>query len=300
PELAALLRESAVGVTAEQYERADERAIEAQRQFLKTSGRARAAVFWAGVATAGILVVGALAQGLPEGLENILLLVLASGGAVAGGLAGVWIQVIGRDKLLETWMRYRAEAETLRLRYFEQVTRDSELSEPLLQLEYFRRYQLDVQRAFYGVRADEHRDATERATRASTLATGVGAVATGLAGALGAALSAAWSALAGLGFAGQAVSARYDNREATTQSRRNAERYERTRKILDRLYAKLDEVRSGTAQGELAIMHEFVAAVHEQLSVEHREWLDEMGSAGEAVRRLEDLLASYREQQGVN
>lgn len=298
PDLAALLRRSAVKVMAEQYERVDARAIEAQDEFLKTSRRARAAVFWAGVATAGILVVGALSRGLNGALGDALFVVLASGGVVAGGLAGVWIRVLGRDGLLEAWMGHRAEAETLRLRYFEHLATEAELPEPLLQLEYFRRYQLDVQRAFYGVRADEHRAAARRATRYSTVAAGAGAVATGLAGVLGAALSAAWSALAGLGFAGQAVSARFDNREDTTQSRRNAERYDRTRRILDHLYAKLDEVRAATARGELEILQEYVAAVHEQLSVEHRQWLEEIGAAGEAVQRLEELLESYRERGG--
>jgi hypothetical protein len=119
-------------------------------------------------------------------------------------------------------------------------------------------------------------------------------VATGLAG-IGT-VHAAWTSLAAAGLAGQAWSAMVSNEEATAQNRRNAERYGRTRLALDRLYERLDEVRLAVAGGHTEVMTEFVGAVHEQLSLENRQWLEEMHGAGTAIARLEELLSRYRDE----
>ena len=76
-------------------------------------------------------------------------------------LAFVMSQVLIRSKPFDTWMQARAEAERARVRLFDQVMaadeapREGEVAPLPLKLEYFRRYQLDVQRR--GV-VDEQRD----------------------------------------------------------------------------------------------------------------------------------------------
>jgi ferric-dicitrate binding protein FerR (iron transport regulator) len=44
-------------------------------------------------------------------------------------------------------------------------------------------------------------------------------------------------------------------------------------------------------------MQEFIGAVQEQISLEHRQWLDDSKSKGEAIGRLEELLQDYEKQR---
>lgn len=91
-------------------------------------------------------------------------------------------------------MTARAAAETARLSYFEKVLsvwvdyQTSSIPLPLLQLEYFRRYQLDVERSFYRNRGTDHRKAAAKLLNLSSFAVALGSVARGLAGFLGGAL----------------------------------------------------------------------------------------------------------------
>ena len=293
PDLAGLLGSSALAVVAQRFEAADARALEDQRTFNTTSRRARSSVFWAGISSALLLVGGSL-SGVWPAAAKALILVAAVGAVLAGALASMWIRRVKEGQLLERWMTARAEAETARLHYFERVTESTDEVDPLLLLEYFRRYQLDVQRSYYGGRSEEHRRAADRALTRSTQGVMGGSIATGLAG-IGM-IHPAWTSLAAVGLAGQAWGARVANEEATEQNRRNAERYGRTHTALDGVYERLDAVRSAVAAGHLEVMTEFVGAVHEQLSLEHRQWLEEMHAAGSAIGRLEELLAHYRDE----
>jgi hypothetical protein len=291
PDLAAVLSSSAVVVVAQRFEGLDARALEDQTTFNRTSARARMAVFLAGLASALLLAGGSLSVLWPA---TMVWVVRGAGVAALGcGLAAtMWLQQLRQGRFLERWMTARAEAETARLHYFEKVTAATEDANPSLLLEYFRRYQLDVQRMYYGGRSEQHRHAADRALRLSTQGVMGGSFASGVAGLLGS--HPAWTSLAALGLAGQAWGARMANEEATAQYQRNAERYGRTRLALDGVYERLDEVRAAVAGGHPEVMAEFVQAVHEQLSLEHRQWLEEMHGAGTAIGRLEELLDQYR------
>lgn len=297
PALADLLSRSRIQAVAQRFQEQDLRAIERQHRFNNTSRYVRAAVFCAGTATALLLMAGVLRTELDAQAQDVLLVVATIGAIAAGALATMWIRQIREGRLLEQWMTQRAQAETTRLAYFERITSATDIAEPLLQLEYFRRYQLDVQRTYYRLRAAEHRGTADQALSRSSLGMAGGALAGGLAGVLGGTLHPAWTALAGLGIAGQAWSALVANAEATAQNRRNAERYDQAYLALDHIYERLDEVRIAVASGDRAVMREFVDAVHEQLSLEHRQWLEEINAAGKAVNRLEGLLAKYREAE---
>ncbi len=293
PELADRLRDSDLQATARLWDDRDRKAVEAQKLFLAKSAQARNAVFLAGAAAALLVATGSISALLDPRVSRAALLILSVAAAIAGALAAGWIQQIKAGRLLETWMTRRAEAETQRLRYFDLVVRARALAEPLLQLEYFRRYQLDVQTLYYGSRGEDHERAAQRALSLTTTGIIAATVLSGLAGALSASLGAAWTGLAGLGLVAQAASTRADNREATAQNRRNAERYDRTHTALLQLSERLGPVRQAVAAGELAVMNEFVAAVQEQISVEHRQWLEDSRNSSEAVARLEALLDEY-------
>jgi hypothetical protein len=296
PELARLLRSSEIEVVARQFTERDHDALRAQQEFRAAYARAGAAVFIAGIAAAGLMVAGVLSSGLGEPFAEALLVAASVVGVVGGALAGLWIRRIGDGRLLETWMTKRAAAETERLRYFELIAKRTQLNEPLLQLEYFRRYQLDVQRAYYAVRGEQHRLQADRALSQSSAGLALATIGNGLAGVLALTLSSTWAAVAGLGLLGQAFATATDNREATAQHRRNAERYARTRELLDQLYAMLDTVRTATASGDLTALHNYVDAVHDQLSLEHRQWLDELGATSAAVARLQTVLEQYQDK----
>ncbi len=83
-------------------------------------------------------------------------------------------------------------------------------------------------------------------------------------------------------------------REAVNQDRRNAERYGRTLGSLEILRAKLDDVRGGVLAGSQAVLDDYVAAVHEQLSLEHREWLSGAESTRSAIGKLDETLAALQ------
>lgn len=86
-----------------------------------------------------------------------------------GALASMALFRVKEGRLLEDRMTAHARAETKRLSYFtwlvEQSATPLDIDLELLKLEYFRRYQLDLQIANYRTRRTEHRRSLTR-TRA--------------------------------------------------------------------------------------------------------------------------------------
>ncbi|MEM1102775.1 MAG: hypothetical protein AAGH48_01570, partial [Pseudomonadota bacterium] len=152
-------------------------------------------------------------------------------------------------------------------------------------LAYFVRYQLDVQSAFYKVRAADHRRAASRNLR-------IGAAGTVLVTlSAGAAVQGPWSAFGVCGVVGAALIAFSVTREDVGQDRRNAERYARTLDALRGLLAEKDGVETAAHAGNFAAVGEYIAAVNEQLSLEHRQWLDAGESTRDALERLKTALS---------
>ena len=285
PSLASLLEEARIRTVAESYQVADREAGEAQRRFQSLSSRARWCVFVAACFTGSLLAVGNLADWLGA-WQTALAVVLSVGGMASGVLAGIWLNQIGSGKLLERWMEKRAGAETQRLKYFSRVTEPSDdLETRVLQLEYFRRFRLDVQRTYYLKRGQDHRAASEGAVSMSSWSMGGVALADGLV-----LQGIEWAGIAAVGVAAQAFSSLVANREAVGQDTRNSERYERTWKTLQGLSERLDDVRRATAGGNKDTLPQFVEAVHEQLSLEHRQWLKGGEEISSAVARLTETL----------
>ena len=102
-----------------------------------------------GVLGASIMVAGILEEARDDGDLWPLLLVLGLCALVSGALASMWLFRAREGNLVEAWMSGRAHAESARLEYFATLVRlENGPSDPplgLLKLEYFRRYQLDVQ-----------------------------------------------------------------------------------------------------------------------------------------------------------
>jgi hypothetical protein len=237
----------------------------------------------------------ALLGGRLGGLTQATLIVLALIGVAAGGIASMSLFRVKEGHLLEDWMTARARAETKRLSYFSYIVNSSvgpfDVQLELLKLEYFRRYQLDLQLAYYKTRRSGHRNSAERTLNISAVSVLAAAIASGAAGVLGA-LRSEWAALGAVAVFGAALQAFAASRESINQDRRNAERYDNSGLALQGLRERLDDVRNGIASGSTSILSEYVAAVQDQLSLEHRQWLEGAENMQAAVARLEKALSS--------
>jgi hypothetical protein len=297
--LARILRRGEINAVAGLYERKDAEAREAQRIFRKTASRANWAVFFTVCLSAILLVVAPLITG---SIGKSVLVGLGSCGIIAGSLGAMLLFRIREGRLLEKWMTARAGAETARLNYFEKITSaqnldtESPVPLPLLQLEYFRRYQLDLERNYYRNRGHDHAIAANKILTASSFAVALGSLATGLGGFLGGAIDSRWVSLAGIGAIASALSALASAEEAVGQDRRNEERYGRTLEALASLAGRLDQVREAAAGGAREPLKEFVTAVHEQISLEHRQWLGTAESTHASLLRLEEALTTARDK----
>lgn len=219
-------------------------------------------------------------------------------------------------------MQRRATAETTRIGLFDRVlaakedSREGELPLLPLQLEYFRRYQLDVQRAYYRERGRQHGKAARRAWLLRLLALGLVILAlfpivwslqgkdwlpssiAELLSELPASTEAAQRLFLGFGLVAAGLQGLLAALALMSLDERNAARYLATSDNLETLADKpLDEARAAAAtvgadrEGARATVLSFVALVQEQISVEHREWVVLRKVAGDLSL---DQLASLR------
>jgi hypothetical protein len=279
--LARVLRTPEVEGIVARYHDADARAI-AQQVKYRRLGRVS---IWARFMA---LAVGGIAL-LPLGQLNMFLprsaLIVAQGGAIIVSLlAALW--VIQRAHF-SNWMHARAAAEIARVDLFSRILDASSAVQPgelgllPLKLEYFRRYQLDVECAFYRGRGAEHARAAGATMRWKLISLALVAVVTAAIlyslGIFGG--SARWDdvtqkvAIAFMTLV-SAVLALISDTSLMDMSERNAARYATTYANLSKLRAQfLEPVRAAAAQGDEAAVQAFTRIVNEQISSEHREWV---------------------------
>jgi hypothetical protein len=291
PILADILESGAVRVAAEDYETANAMAVEAQRAFKVAANRANVSVLAISFLGAAVMFVALFDA------PSFALLPLGIAGGAAGAYAAYLTQRLKQTQMFQRWMTARAEAEERRREYFDLVTRasaegtgDEQVPLALLQLEYFRRYHLDVQIRYYDRRQRAHQREADRTATFAALAVFLAALFTGIGGVMGSGVRSEWAGLAAFGILGAALTSFATTRESIGQDARNAERYARTRASLRRLSARLDDVRAAVAAGNREALTEFVAAVDEHLSVEHRQWLSDTESTRAGLTRLEETL----------
>ena len=267
PALAAVLRRSDVKAAAQEYEQKDADANQARREFMAAANYANASILVAGVCSTLLVVLGAFFPTLPSvsgaaadsarvaakdaGMPAAVLPAPSAPASpwlawlVFGSLAFVmvvtgyfglgWMTALGKRNLLESFKRWRTEAEVARGQYFKLVT---DLEPPadatadpsgiplgLLQLEYFRRYQLDVQLEFFTRRGKDHEQEADRMVNLSIWSGVAASFLSAVAGVLGAAVSPRLAVIAALGAIATAVSVYAATRESIQQARSNADRY---------------------------------------------------------------------------
>jgi len=299
PALAEILEGEELVSAVKQYEKSDAGAKAAQKRFKTVATRANLAVFLTVVLGAALL---AAAQ-LPKEKADPMLIGLTIAAFLSGALASMWLFQIRGGDLLERWMTARASAETMRLSYFLLIVNAqpssgvvSSLPLPLLQLEYFRRYQLELQINYYGTRGKQHQASADRTLGIGMVAVLIGSLASALGGFLAVAIGPKFAAIAALGPIAAGLSALASAKEALAQDRRNAERYGRTLTALQMLEGKIGDVRKVAAAGELPPVQAYVQTVQEQLSLEHRQWLDTAESTKAALQTLEQSLKDAKDR----
>lgn len=291
------------------YDEADRAAREAQ-QFYKRLARLSA---WTGF---GAALIGSLV--LMSAFVIPLGLALTAAAAVQAALLLASLGsslLIGSLQPFETWMLKRAEAENARISLFDHVMA-AQAQSPAeeqrllpLQLEYFRRFQLDVQRLYYRQRGEQHAAAARRAWRWRLVAFLLVTLAAfpliwsiqgsawlpsfvaELASRMPERTEVAQRLFLGLGIVAASLQGLLASYAVMSLDERNAARYHSTAENLESLAGRpLEDARAAAATAGSAGAREqvlaFVALVHEQISSEHREWI--------ALRKVAPDLALER------
>lgn len=298
-ELGSILRGSEVEAEVELYSDYDAQAIASQKKFKTTAGKANRYLFLAATMTASIMAIGILFH--EHEYLNYFQLTVALAGSGFAAMAGVMLNRVRTGGMLARWSQYRSKAELYRIRYFRLVTQQAiEAAGPaigLQSLEYFRRFQLEIQETYFGVRGKEHAEASEKTLERSTLLVGLVTLitmTTAIVAGFGEAVGAAFAAVA---LSVQAYATTLTQREAQNQDRANAERYSHTREKLIQLRGRLDEVRREVAAGKRDILTHFVDAVHEVLTAEHSQWTESVGDIGSALDQLNTQLEAQKQSE---
>lgn len=290
-----ILESPSIGDIVSRFRTADADAVAAQARYKRIG---RLGLYAATTAT----VLGALFLLPVEAFEtsqthSVISLVQISA-LMTAFIASRWLSVA---KTFDLWMKKRAEAEIARVQLFDSVARSQERVNPgeipllPLKLEYFRRYQLDVQRRYYRGRGTQHEAAIWRKNKwvsASVALTSLSvliaaAVALRIAAEFGIPLPA-WivdlilrlplpqmqrtilalgiiaSSLYGLGVALSLMDL----------DERNASRFLTSAENLEFLsQTELGEARMAAANGQDSEVLAFIDRVQDQISSEHKEWI---------------------------
>jgi hypothetical protein len=237
--------------------------------------------------------IGGTARSIPAALQYGCLFIAF--------MAALWL---ARATPFDAWMTARAEAEIARINIFYRIIDGIETPGPgelpllPLQLEYFRRYQLDVQRRYYAGRGQAHARAAGWTRRWQMLSLGLSGLAAAVAVIAGLevvidfgiplpdwikAINGAvqphlpdWinKAVLALGVIASALFGASVSRSFMNLDERNASRYLTTAANLDYIAGEdLQEARTQAAEGLTEPVHAFVKRIQDMLSTEHQEWV---------------------------
>jgi hypothetical protein len=279
-----VLRGRPVQRVADEQRRAGDTAAAAQRVYKRVGTSAILARLV--VVAVGAVMLAAWPLKVFSPTANLGLVVVQLSALAYSYLARLWLSYAHP---FEAWQRKRGEAELLRTAYFGEVVRaagsvqEGELPLLPLQLEYFRRYQLELQKGYYARRAEAHarRAGMQRSYR---LLARVAVVLLLMAGIVYSLLSMRGIVPmvdysqqyfgASIVMLMSGISSALASVSLMSFDERNAVRYRTMAENLAYLAGSaLSEARTAAAQGDPAPVLDFVRRVHELMSVEHREWL---------------------------
>jgi hypothetical protein len=151
---------------------------------------------------------------------------------------------------------------------------------------FFRRYQLQVQQAYYEGRSQQHAISLLTTARIGGIAAVIVTAFSGSSGFAGF-FEPDLISFAALGTIGVALIALASRRESINQDEHNAMRYRITANVLAKVAEKYSTVQKTLANGQdpVIFLH-FIDAVHEQLSLEHRQWTEDAAQINTAFEQL--------------
>lgn len=275
-----ILQGARVQVILDQYESHDAKAGKYQSEY-KRYGRWEIYLGGAAAIIGAVILYLASGDSGEPGLSRTALLIV-QGICLAGAVALKY--KLGHSAIYRQWQQQRTRAETARIELFETVcgltghqatatAAENELPLLPLQLEYFLRYQLQVQLNFYLQRGQQHADAARRFVNIGTVITFTAAVAASLTG-LGTELGDWVSSSAIVGLVAPILLTAQTSLSRLNQDERNAARYAITHDHLMNLKKKSDSVRSAAEAGNQDEVFRFIRSVNEVISVEHTEWIE--------------------------
>jgi hypothetical protein len=290
PQIAAILQSATVRTQLESHVGHDSEAIEQQAMLKKDATIANLCLLGAGILSSLVLLVTALAPEAQSGTQphilwlGILIIIL--------GAIGTLFSHIAREQgRAGRWLAHRGEAEVARFEIFKETARQASEAGPsvaMYGLALIMIHLLNDQRFWMSGRASRHRKSSE----VTSLLGGV-AVALAFIGGSGAVIASqapgtVWIVLAGT--IGAALAAYAINREALHRDRANAERYEKARVALDGLAGRVDDIAARIQAGEPKALVAFTEAVADQLSTEHKQWLEGTAQADAVLEKLDGQL----------
>jgi hypothetical protein len=295
PELAGILRSSAVRTSLEIYTRQDAEAVRQQASLMQEATRADVCLMAAGVTSGLVLAVAAVLPSGPEYVTPLGTINITLGLGIvtlALGAAGTFFGYLARDQgRISRWQARRGEAEIARLDVFTTIAGKAAEAGPAVDLHGLAlvvRHLLDDQRNWLGARALRHRKSSEATSRWGGLANALTFI--GGSGAIIAsqAKGSIWIVLSGL--IGAAIAAYAANRDALRRDRANADRYEKAQVALDGLSGRTDDVAARIAAGEPKALVAFTDAVTDLLATEHKQWLEGTAQAEASLGKLDAQL----------
>jgi hypothetical protein len=290
PDFARTLCAGRVAIAAKDYEEKNQAAIDAQVDFQKVFRMSNMTVFITSTIITLVLLTGILFPGY-----KIVMVSLGLLSFVGGFVASYYLNVLKQGRLLDQWMSNRARAEAARLDYFLTVAKCGETSPAgplmdLLKLEYFRRFQLDVQIGYYARTVKKNTREARQGLKWSSIAVAGAGIITAFAAFTSGFISPKFAAVATLGTFFAAISTFATTREDVYHHQRNSERYSRTRDALIEIYKTIDDVRAAIIKDGQKPLLDFIDAVHEQMLAEHKQWLSLEEESENAFTRLQETL----------
>jgi hypothetical protein len=290
-----ILRSSGVRVQLEALDDLEREATAQQRAFRRELTIANLCLMFAGVLSGLVLALAPVMARSRTGEGQIdwtwVPTVIGAVTLALGAIAALATYKAREGNRLQRWLSARSGAEMARSGLFMTVAERAAAGAGetmLAALELVNRDLLENQRAWFRKRAKEHRRSSDWTTSWGGLATALAFV--GGSGAVIASFvpSQTWLAVAGV--IGAAVGAYAVNREALRLDRANAGGYEKAAAALDAIAARYDAVEAEVRAGKPDALRAFAAAITEQLSAEHKRWLEGSTQAEAVLGKLDGQL----------
>ena len=274
-----ILNSSRVKVLQKRYERHNAKAIISQKTYLNQSKRR---IF----ASTASVIFGAYilySQGGELKMDDKITWLLSAIEMVLLAATSYYHFILKNSKGYEDWMNSRAAAENTRVNYFFAVTKaktkqpdDNQLLK--LQLEYFRRYMLDVQLNYYDGRGKQHNKHAKKYTLFAAIIVALTTVTTAIVTKLNtvtdptADTTSIVTLFVFIGAVFAALNSMQSQLSMLGEDQRNARRYESVYYQLLDLSGELDTVREAAEQNNRTLVDDFIARTNEVIALENQEW----------------------------